>query len=115
VGDLRLAAHDLDGVLDESRLPAGLGHHPSLGRPQVVERTLRFRHGPVVGLDVGGAPVAALEPFEQVDTPLGRLGDVSELVGATVFLASQASAFVTGQVIRVDGGISAGIAWPIEL
>jgi len=48
-------------------------------------------------------------------TPLGRLGDVAELVGATVFLASSAGAFVTGQVIRVDGGISAGLAWPIEL
>jgi len=49
------------------------------------------------------------------NTPLGRLGDVRELVGATVFLASQAAAFVTGQVLRVDGGISAGMAWPLEL
>jgi NAD(P)-dependent dehydrogenase (short-subunit alcohol dehydrogenase family) len=48
-------------------------------------------------------------------TPLGRLGDVKELVGATIFLASAASAFVTGQVIRIDGGITAGIHWPIEL
>jgi len=56
-----------------------------------------------------------MRDWAKTNTPLGRLGDVSELVGATVFLASQASAFVTGQVIRVDGGISAGIAWPIEL
>jgi gluconate 5-dehydrogenase len=48
-------------------------------------------------------------------TPLGRLGDVKELVGATIFLASSASAFITGQVIRIDGGITAGIHWPIEL
>ena len=49
------------------------------------------------------------------NTPLRRLGDVEELVGAAVFLASQASAFVTGQAIRVDGGVSAAINWPIEL
>jgi NAD(P)-dependent dehydrogenase (short-subunit alcohol dehydrogenase family) len=48
-------------------------------------------------------------------TPLGRLGDVKELVGATIFLASPASAFVTGQVIRIDGGITAGIHWPMDL
>jgi len=48
-------------------------------------------------------------------TPLGRLGDVKELVGATVFLASPAAGYVTGQIIRIDGGITAGINWPIEL
>jgi gluconate 5-dehydrogenase len=48
-------------------------------------------------------------------TPLKRLGDVQELVGAAIFLASDAARFVTGQVIRVDGGISAGLLWPIEL
>ena len=49
------------------------------------------------------------------NTPLGRLGDVKELVGTAVFLASDASAFITGQTIRVDGGVTAGINWPIEL
>jgi NAD(P)-dependent dehydrogenase (short-subunit alcohol dehydrogenase family) len=48
-------------------------------------------------------------------TPLGALGDVKDLVGAAIFLAAPASAFVTGQVLRVDGGVSAGINWPIEL
>lgn len=48
-------------------------------------------------------------------TPLQRLGDVSELVGAAIFLASEASSYITGQVLRVDGGISAGTAWPIPL
>ncbi|NIO41186.1 MAG: glucose 1-dehydrogenase [Burkholderiales bacterium] len=49
------------------------------------------------------------------NTPLGRLGDVKDLVGAAVFLASDASAFITGQTIRVDGGVSAAINWPIDL
>lgn len=42
-------------------------------------------------------------------TPAGRWGDVEELVGAAVFLASRASDFVNGQTIYVDGGILASI------
>ena len=37
-------------------------------------------------------------------TPMGRFGEPDELVGACVFLASSASAFVTGTDLRVDGG-----------
>lgn len=40
-------------------------------------------------------------------TPMGRVGQVEELVGAAIFLASDASAFVTGQTIPVDGGFLA--------
>ena len=40
-------------------------------------------------------------------TPAGRWGQPSELAGAAVFLASRASDFVNGQVIYVDGGMSA--------
>jgi gluconate 5-dehydrogenase len=42
-------------------------------------------------------------------TPIGRWGDPPELVGAAVFLASRASEFVTGQIINVDGGLSANL------
>jgi NAD(P)-dependent dehydrogenase (short-subunit alcohol dehydrogenase family) len=49
------------------------------------------------------------------NTPQRKLGDVKDLVGAAVFLASDAAAFVTGQTIRVDGGVTAGINWPIDL
>ena len=38
-------------------------------------------------------------------TPAGRWGRVEELVGAAVFLASDASSFVNGQIIYVDGGL----------
>jgi NAD(P)-dependent dehydrogenase (short-subunit alcohol dehydrogenase family) len=37
-------------------------------------------------------------------TPMGRFGDAADLVGAVVFLASDASSFVTGVTIPVDGG-----------
>lgn len=42
-------------------------------------------------------------------TPAGRWGDPEELVGAAVFLASDASNFVNGQVIYVDGGFLASV------
>jgi len=40
-------------------------------------------------------------------TPMGRIGNVEELVGAAVYLASPASDFMTGQAIIVDGGFLA--------
>ena len=40
-------------------------------------------------------------------TPAGRWGDVSELIGSTVFLSSDASNFVNGQILYVDGGMTA--------
>ena len=40
-------------------------------------------------------------------TPMGRFGRVEELVGAAVYLASDAATFVTGQMIAVDGGFLA--------
>jgi len=40
-------------------------------------------------------------------TPLKRFGDVEELVGAAIFLGSEAASFVNGQIIAVDGGFLA--------
>ena len=40
-------------------------------------------------------------------TPLGRIGEPSDLTGTAVFLAAPASDFMTGQVLAVDGGFTA--------
>lgn len=40
-------------------------------------------------------------------TPMGRFGKTEELVGAAIFLASDSSSFITGQVLAVDGGFLA--------
>ena len=42
-------------------------------------------------------------------TPTGRWGDVEELGGAAIFLASDASSFVNGHILYVDGGITASL------
>jgi len=42
-------------------------------------------------------------------TPAGRWGEVSELAGAAVFLASDASSFINGHILYVDGGITASL------
>jgi NAD(P)-dependent dehydrogenase (short-subunit alcohol dehydrogenase family) len=40
--------------------------------------------------------------------PLGRLGEPEDFVGAAIYLLSSASDFVTGQIVYVDGGYTAG-------
>ncbi|MFW6695724.1 SDR family NAD(P)-dependent oxidoreductase [Streptomyces sp. MAR4 CNX-425] len=44
--------------------------------------------------------------------PLGRMGDGSDVAAAVAFLASADAAFITGQVLTVDGGLSAQIRPP---
>jgi NAD(P)-dependent dehydrogenase (short-subunit alcohol dehydrogenase family) len=46
-------------------------------------------------------------------TAFGRMGRQDEVVGIYNFLAGDASTFITGQEIRVDGGMSAGLGLPL--
>jgi gluconate 5-dehydrogenase len=54
-----------------------------------------------------------MQAWAKANTPQGRLGQPEDLVGVALFLASPAAAFLTGQILYVDGGFSAGWAWPI--
>lgn len=57
-----------------------------------------------------GGPEAKL--FSQL-TAFGRMGKLDEVVGTYNFLAGSGSTFITGQEIRVDGGLTAGLGYPI--
>jgi len=55
-----------------------------------------------------------MNAWRQQNTPLRRMGQPEDMVGAALFLASEASAFITGQVLYVDGGTTCGLFWPID-
>jgi 3-oxoacyl-[acyl-carrier protein] reductase len=61
-------------------------------------------------IDVGmskGMPDEVTETFKK-QIPLGRLGDVHEIVDAALFLASPMASYVTGHVLNVNGGFYMG-------
>jgi 3-oxoacyl-[acyl-carrier protein] reductase len=61
-------------------------------------------------IDVGmskGLPEDVTRNFIK-QIPLGRLGDVSEIVNAALFLASPMAAYITGHVLNVNGGFYMG-------
>jgi NAD(P)-dependent dehydrogenase (short-subunit alcohol dehydrogenase family) len=54
-----------------------------------------------------------MSSWAHANTPQRRLGLPEDMIGTAIFLASPASAFMTGQILYVDGGFTAGWMWPI--
>ena len=64
-----------------------------------------------IAADTGAAALGVALDVRDADSvariPMGRVCETDDLVGIGVFLASPASAFITGQNIFVDGGVTA--------
>lgn len=61
--------------------------------------------------DAGPDELERLRALAGAEQPLGRLGEPTDLAAMALFLASDESAWITGQEFVVDGGISAGPPW----
>jgi len=57
-------------------------------------------------IDTSGMDVAA-RTLRGENVPLGRIGEPADMTGAALFLASADAAYITGDVIKVDGGMTA--------
>ena len=55
---------------------------------------------------------SARSGYEYVNMPIGRAGEPSEVAEAAAWLCSQRSSYVTGQVLSVDGGLTAVYPFP---
>jgi gluconate 5-dehydrogenase len=62
-------------------------------------------------LRVDGNPV---NEFIKNRTPAGKWGDPAQLAGTAIFLASEASDYINGHILYVDGGILATIGKPMD-
>jgi NAD(P)-dependent dehydrogenase (short-subunit alcohol dehydrogenase family) len=108
----------LGGGNGDPRRPATLAYNTSKGGVVNFTRALAVEWGPH-GINVNAiAPgffptkmtkgiLAAVGDDASLHAPLRRLGGAEDLKGVVALLASDAGAFITGQIIAVDGGVTA--------
>lgn len=110
-------------VSPDPRTYLDLGNDPSLIVPPAKAAVLQLTRYMAVVLGSKGVRVNALVPgwfpqrrgpdnpayMEQVTSriPMGRIGQPHEVVGGVIFLLSDASSYMTGQELRIDGGYTA--------
>lgn len=96
------------GYLAYGSAKAALAHYTRLAAFDLAPRVR------VNAIAVGSVATSALDVVMTSDelrtemerkTPLGRVGDPEDIAAAVLYLASPASAYVTGALLRVDGGI----------
>ncbi len=97
------------GMVAYGSAKAGLNH---MTRILAREFAPRVRvNAIIVGqiLTPGAATVLSAEMLElaAANTPMGRLGNVRDIAACALYLASPASAWVTGRIVNVDGGANA--------
>lgn len=96
------------GQFNYSASEAGLiGFSKSLAR-EVASRGVRVNAIAPGFIETDMAKALAEKAREALlsQIPLGRAGTAADVAALGVFLASDASAYITGQVIQVDGGLS---------
>lgn len=103
----------LDGNIGQSNYAASKGGVIALTKTWAKEFT---RKGAVVRVNAIApgfirTPMTAVVPDKVIDhmvskTPLGRMGTPEDIANAVQFLVSEQAAFITGQVLRVDGGLT---------
>ena len=68
---------------------------------------MRLTPGDVYGYFLAEALGPAILDEAKKRIPIGRLGEADEIADAVLYLASDSGAYITGQVIVVDGGMTA--------
>lgn len=111
---------NLSSVRGRFGFPGGYSAYcPSKGGVDALTRTLAAEWAPHNVLVNAIAPTFVETPLTRTALanpefaklvmsriPLGRLAKTADIVGATIFLASKASDFITGQIIYIDGGVT---------
>lgn len=77
----------------------------------IPTRNNAFAAHPALSAEQGAELEAIVDTIYNADQPLGRRGSPRDVAYMAAFLASDRAAYVTGQVIAVDGGVTAGSAF----
>lgn len=109
-------------LLSELGRPNVAAYGAAKGGVRMLTRCLAAEFGPhnvqvnaigpgYVRTDMNAALLAdaAFDAWVRARTPMRRWAEPEEIAGAAVFLASDAASFVTGQVLYVDGGVTASL------